>query len=105
MYNSPLWVQNWLNMDSSLPQEQYFLDSELGPFAVLWKPEEKQTQPCAWGPALQKVPLLLASLSCLILEEAAKEAVLPPGGSMEGHFLKGGQTHLLFLFSAFPVRT
>ena len=103
-YNFLLWVQSLLNKDSSLSQEQYFLDSELGLVAVLWKSEEKQTQPCVWGPALQKVPLLLAIPSRLILEEAAKEVVVLLGGSVVGHFLQEGRAHLFF-FSAFPNRT
>lgn len=44
-YNLPLWVQSWLNTESSLPQEQYLPDSELAVAAALWKAEEKQPQP------------------------------------------------------------
>lgn len=98
VYNLPLWVQGWLNTGCYLLQEQHFLGSELGLVAVLWKPEEKQMSHVL-GDLLCRRRLCFLSAH-LILRRAAKNAVLPLGGSMEGHFLKGRKLLSLLCLSS-----
>lgn len=79
VYHLPLWVQGWLIQVPLCPKSSISL-------AQSW-------------PWLQSCGNQVASHQSI----SAKKAVLPLGGSMEWHFLKGRK--LLFLFSAFAVRT
>lgn len=96
-YHLPLWVQSRLNTDSSLPQEQYFLGS--GSSCSPVETKGKADSAIHMGTCFAEGAFAFCQpISSHPGRKSSKEAILPPGSSMEGHFLK--KNKFIFSFSS-----